>query len=64
MHFTEDGVTEDIREDMLDLCQALVLLVVLVAQRDDKSGKRQTSEATASAYVKPDLPLIESVNFF
>lgn len=49
---------------MLNLCQALVLLVVLVASKSHASNTRQTSEATASAYVKPDLPLIESVNFF
>lgn len=49
---------------MLNLCQALVLLVVSVASQGNVRGTRPTSEAAASAYVKPDLPLIESVNFF
>jgi hypothetical protein len=64
LDFAEDRVAEDLWEDVLDLCQALALLVVLVMSQLHTSKKRQTSEAIASAYVKPDLPLIESVNFF
>jgi hypothetical protein len=41
LHFAEDWVTKDIREYMLDLCQALGLLVVLVAPRG-RGKRRQT----------------------
>jgi len=64
LDLAEDWVAKNLRKDMLNLGQALILLVVLVALQVHASNTRQTSEATASAYVKPDLPLIESVNFF
>lgn len=41
LDFAKDGIAEDIREDILDFCKALVLLVVSVEVRINEKSKNK-----------------------